>query len=421
MIYLDNNATTKVAPEVEERMRLFFGAFYGNPSSLYDFGKGIRRTIEEARAEVARFLGARSEREIIFTSGGTESNHTAIHSALKAHPERRRIVTSQVEHSSIRNLSRSLEREGYEVVSIGVSKQGTLDWEAFENALTDQVAVVSMMWANNETGVLFPVDRIGRFVKEKGILFHVDGVQAVGKLQMNLSSIPIDFLSFSAHKLHGPKGIGGLYVREGIPFFPLFVGGRQERDRRAGTENVPGIVGLAFALGLAVGRFSENEKWIRSLRNRLEDRLLREIPESFVNGYGEARISNTTNITIARVEAETLLIRLSEAGVAASSGSACLTGALEPSHVLEAMGLPRELAFGSLRFSLSRYTTSEEIDMTIQTVSKLVRELRELNKSSLRGTSQAMPKQSETSEIASLARPPQILAGKFARNDGKRL
>ncbi len=382
--YLDNNATTKIAPEVKKVMEPYFSDFYGNPSSLYEFGTKVRRILEEARADVARVLGTKSEREIIFTSGGTESNQTAIRSALKANPNRKRIVTSQVEHSSIKNLCQQLAQEGYEVVSIGVSGSGALDLDAFEKALSENVAVVSLMWANNETGILFPIERIAHAAKQKKILFHVDAVQAVGKIPIHLAQMPIDFLSISGHKFHGPKGIGVLYVREGVSFFPLFVGGRQERDRRAGTENVPGIVGLASALKIAVQSISNENTKIGSLRDHLEQGLLRQIPESFINGAKESRIPNTTNITIPGAEAEALLIRLSEAGIAASSGSACLTGALEPSHVLEAMGLSEELAFSSLRFSLSRFTTSEEIDFALQVIPKLVHELRELNKAGKR-------------------------------------
>jgi len=320
MIYLDNNATTMVAPEVLEEMEPFFSTSYGNPSSLHRLGTISKRAIEEARLKVAHCLGARSEREILWTSCGTESNNTAVRSALRCFPAKRRVVTTEVEHSSIRNLCTRLKSEGVEIISVGVSQSGAIDWGAFEDALTDRVAIVSVMWANNETGVLFPIERIAHAVKERGILFHVDGVQAVGKLPIKLARVPVDYLSFSAHKFHGPKGIGGLYVREKAPFFPLFVGGRQERDRRAGTENVPGIVGLACALRMAVDSLAEIEVKIHGLRNRLEAGLLSEIPQSFANGRDRPRISNTTNITIPRVEAEALLIRLSEAGIAASSG-----------------------------------------------------------------------------------------------------
>lgn len=379
MIYLDNNATTKVAPEVLEEIRPYFSDWYGNPSALYEFGAKIRRVIEEARAQIAGFLGTRFDREIMFTSGGTESNFTAIYSALKTNPGRKRIVTTQVEHSSVKNLCERLQKEGYEIVSIGVSKNGEINWEELEGALTEKVAIVSIMWANNETGVLFPIERIVRLAKSKGILFHVDGVQAIGKIQINLSTVPIDFLSFSAHKFHGPKGIGSLYIREGVRFAPVFVGGKQERDHRAGTENVPGIVGLKRALQISLENFSEHNSKIETLRNHLENGLLSRIPESFINGNREPRISNTSNITIPGVESEALLIRLSQAGISASSGSACLTGALEPSHVLEAMGLSRELALSSLRFSLSRFTTAQEIDQTLEILPKIVSELRQLN------------------------------------------
>ncbi len=378
--YLDNNATTKVAPEVKKTMEPYFSHLYGNPSSLYEFGTKVRRIVEEARRDVAQLLGAKSEREIVFTSGGTESNQTAIRSALQVNLRRKRIVTSQVEHSSVKNFCQQLAREGYEVIAVDVLENGALDWNVFERVLTDEVAIVSLMWANNETGVLFPIGRIAQTVKEKGILLHVDAVQAVGKIPIRLDQTPIDYLSFSGHKFHGPKGIGGLCVRESSPFLPLFVGGRQERDRRAGTENVPGIVGLASALKMAVQSMNHESEKISSLKNRLEEELLRQIPESFVNGGKESRIPNATNITIPGIEAEALLIRLSEAGIAASSGSACLTGALEPSHVLQAMGLSEELAFSSLRFSLSRFTTSEEIDFALQVVPKLVYELRTLSK-----------------------------------------
>ncbi|MBI4395011.1 MAG: aminotransferase class V-fold PLP-dependent enzyme [Candidatus Omnitrophica bacterium] len=385
MIYLDNNATTKIAPEVKEAMLPFLADEYANPSSLYAFGAQIRRKLEEAREKIAQFLGARSEREIIFTSGGTESNHTAIYSALKSFPNRGRIITTQVEHSSIRILCQKLQKERNQVSTIGVSETGALDWDAFLQALTEEMALVSIMWANNETGVIFPIEKIADAAKEKGILFHVDAIQAVGKIPVDLSHIPIDLFSCSAHKFHGPKGIGVLYVREGTPFDPLFVGGRQERDRRAGTENVAGIIGFAEALRLAHKALSKEMPGISDLRNRLERGLLSKIPDSFINGENQPRIPNTTNITIPNVEAEALLIRLSEVGIAASSGSACLTGALEPSHVLQAMGLSRELASSSVRLSLSRYTTSDEIDAALEVIPRLVRELRDLNQVSSYG------------------------------------
>jgi cysteine desulfurase len=380
MMYLDNNATTKMASEVLDAMKPYFSESYGNPSSLYDFGTQVRRVIEEVRKEAACCLDAKSEREIVFTSGGTESNHTAIHSALEIFPNRKRIVTTQVEHSSIRNLCQMLQKKGYEVIIVGVSKAGALDCGALKEALTDHTAIVSIMWANNETGVLFPIEQLATWVKNKGVLFHVDAIQAVGKIPVSLKNVPINYLSFSAHKFHGPKGIGGLYVREGTPFSSLFVGGRQERDRRAGTEHVSGIVGMAKALSLAQKEMISKKMQIENLRNYLEKKLLELIPDSFVNGKNEPRLPNTTNVTVPGIDSETLLIRLSEGGICASSGSACLTGALEPSHVLQAMGHSRELALSSIRLSLSRYTTKEEIDRAIEMIANLANELRELNR-----------------------------------------
>lgn len=385
MIYLDNNATTKAAPEVLKAMEPYFCTEYGNPSSIHQMGARAKRALDEARGELASSLGARSDREFVFTSSGTESNNTAIRSALRTNPSKKRVVTTAVEHSSVRNLCRALQKEGYEIVSIGVSKIGALHWEEFEAALTDDTAVVSVMWANNETGVLFPVEQIAQKVKERGILFHIDAVQAVGKIQMHLSKIPVDFFSLSGHKFHGPKGAGALYVKAGIHFEQLIFGGGQELDRRAGTENVPGIVGLGKAIILVSRALAELPR-MEHLRNHLEYELTRLIPESFVNGKDEPRIPNTTNITIPGVEAETFLIQLSHAGIAASSGSACSTGALEPSHVLQAMGYSRELAMASLRLSLSRYTTEKEIEQALEIIPRVVSGLREFNRTEARGT-----------------------------------
>ncbi len=397
-VYLDNNATTLLDPQVKEAMMPFLTDHYANPSSPYESGLKVRRMIEEARINVAKLLGARSEREIIFTSGGTESNNTAINSALKTYPHKRKIVISAIEHSSIKNLCERLSSDGYQVISISVSKTGSFHWDQFLSALDDDVAIVSVMWANNETGVLFPILEISRELKKRNILFHVDAVQAVGKIKIDLGQTEIQFLSFSAHKFHGPKGIGALYIREGSPFHAFMLGGRQERDRRAGTENVAGIIGLETAFKLTQ---SNELSATTKLRNKLEEELVNRISGSFINGQAELRIPNTTNITIPGVEAETLLIRLSELGIEASSGSACLTGAIEPSHVLMAMGHSSELASSSVRFSLSRFTTLEQIDYVLETMPKLVYELRELNQEpSLRGGGFAKPKQSKT-EIAS--------------------
>ena len=380
-VYLDNNATTLLDPQVKEAMMPFLTDHYANPSSPYESGLRVRRMIEEARISVTQLLGARSEREIMFTSGGTESNNTAIGSALKTYPHKRKIVISAVEHSSIKNLCERLSSDGYQVISIGVSKPGAFNWNQFLSALDDDVAIVSIMWANNETGVLFPIQDISRELKKRNILFHVDAVQAVGKIKIDLSNTEINFLSFSAHKFHGPKGIGALYVRECTPFHPLILGGRQERDRRAGTEHVAGIIGLETALKLTQ---ANNPDAIAHLRNKLEEELVSCLSESFINGQAERRIPNTTNITIPGVEAETLLIRLSQLGIEASSGSACLTGAIEPSHVLMAMGHSSELASNSIRFSLSRFTTVEQINYVLEMLPKLVGELRQLNQDNSR-------------------------------------
>lgn len=378
MIYLDNNATTQVAPEVVSEMKPFLENDYANPSSLHGAGQKVRRAVEEARDQVARSLGLKSSRGIIFTSGGTESNNTAIRSALKANPHHRRIVTSVVEHSSVKYLCEEFQKKDYEVIFIGVGQTGAIDWNALEQALTSEVAVVSVMWVNNETGVIFPIEPIAELTHGRGILLHVDAVQAAGKLPIDLSKIPVDYVSVSAHKFHGPKGIGALYVREGAPYHPLLIGGSQERARRAGTENVSGIIGLAHALKMAYEQLDEVSNRIQTLRDYFERELLRLVPDSFVNGKAAPRVFNTTNVTIPEIHAETFLIRLSELGICASAGSACLTGALEPSHVLTAMGHSREFALGSVRLSLSRYTTPNEIDRARELIPPLVEELRGL-------------------------------------------
>jgi cysteine desulfurase len=377
MIYLDNNATTQMAPEVKSAMDPFLGDRFANPSSLHQPGAEMRKALELAREKVARLLGARHPREIVFTSGATESNNAALRSALKCVPERKKIVTTEVEHTSILSLCDVLEREGYVVERVGVSSEGTIDLDGLDRALTNDVALVSVMWTNNETGVLTQMNEVARRVHEKDILFHTDAVQAIGKVPVNVKEHPIDFLSLSAHKFHGPKGIGVLFIRDGVSYSPLIVGGRQERDRRAGTENVPGIIGLAKALELAVKSLSGIERVAR-LRNQLESGLIREMRGSFINGASSPRIPNTTNITFLDVEAEALLVRLNEMGIAASSGSACLTGAVEPSHVLLAMGRSREEAMSSVRFSLSRETTQSEVNNSLELIPRLIKQLRQL-------------------------------------------
>jgi len=378
-IYLDNNATTMVAPEVFDAMRPYFTERYGNPSSMHSFGGGVAREVARARERLAGLLNA-SPQEIIFTSGGTESDSTAILSALATMPERREIVTSKVEHPAVLNLCRHLARtKGYVVQWISVDKDGMLDLDEVRSKITDRTAVVSVMWANNETGVIFPVKEIAEIAYERGAMMHTDAVQAVGKLDMGLSESSINFLSLSGHKLHAPKGIGALYVKKGTRFTPFIIGGHQESDRRGGTENVPGIVGLGEAARIAATKFDEENDRVKKLRNRLQDGLLAAIPNSRVNGHLTSRLPNTANLGFEFVEGEAILMRMDEKGVCASSGSACTSGSLEPSHVLRAMGVPFTAVHGSIRFSLSRYTTESEIEYVIQELPGIIAFLRSMS------------------------------------------
>lgn len=374
--YLDYNATTPVAPEVRQASDPFLAEFYGNASSPHQMGDRALRAVTEAREQVARWIGA-SPKEIIFTSGATESNNTAIQSALLNDQKKMRIVTSAVEHSSVKSLVRNLEKQGRaNVVSIQVNGRGELNLAELERELTFETAVLSLMWVNNETGVIFPIEKIAQLAKSKGILFHVDAAQAAGKIPIDLSQVPIDFLSLSAHKFYGPKGVGILYVRKETPFHPLIMGGHQERERRAGTLNVPGIVGMGKACEWTAANFSEKTRDILKLRNSLEAELLEKIPGSFVNGRESERVFNTVNLTIPGVSAEVLLGRLDEIGICASSGAACMSGALLPSHVLLATGLSEEEALSSFRFSLGFMTTEEEIRVAVERIPALVREIR---------------------------------------------
>lgn len=377
VVYLDNNATSQVAPEVVGAMLPFFGNHYGNPSSMHAFGGAVAAHLEKARGQVAELLGARAE-EVVFTSCGTESDNTAIHAALRSNPERRHLVTTRVEHPAVLNYCQELARRGYEVTFLPVDHQGNLDLNRVEDAIRDDTAVVSVMWANNETGVVFPVERIAEMAKAKGALFHTDAVQAVGKLPLNLGDTAMDMLSLSGHKLHAPKGVGVLWVRRGTPFVPYIMGGHQERGRRAGTENVPYIVGLGAAAELARGRLEEENTRVKELRDRLEDGLLR-IEATMVNGDRERRLPNTCSVSFEYVEGESILMRLSDLGVCASSGSACTSGSLEPSHVLRAMGVPFTAAHGSIRFSLSVYNTAQDVDYVLEHLPGIIDRLRELS------------------------------------------
>ncbi|MBA4348714.1 MAG: cysteine desulfurase NifS [Thermodesulfovibrio sp.] len=376
-IYFDNNATTAVAPEVLEEMLPYLRDLYGNPSSMHTFGGQLHKKIEEARARVAALLGAESE-EIIFTSCGTESDNTAIMSAVESSPEKKHIITSRVEHPAVLNFAKHLARKGYRVTFIPVDSFGRLDMNAFMKALDDNTVVVSIMYANNETGVIFPIQEIGEILRERKILFHTDAVQAVGKIPINVKELPVDMLSLSGHKLHAPKGIGALYVRKGTRFYPYIIGGHQEHSRRAGTENIASIIALGKACELAEN-LKEEIVYLSRLRDKLEKSLIERCPDVRINGDTEHRLPNTTNISFEYVEGEAILLRLNEYGICASSGSACTSGSLEPSHVLRAMGVPYTAIHGSIRFSLSRYNNESEINKVIETMPSIIKALRTLS------------------------------------------
>lgn len=377
-IYMDNNATTKVAPEVLEAMQPFLTDRYGNPSSAYTFGGKVARDIREAREQVASILGASPE-EIIFTSCGSESDNTAIMSALSTGKDKMHIVTSRVEHPAIKVLCNELAKQGYRITEIPVDKEGHLDMDQYKENLTSDTAIVSLMWANNETGVIFPVEEAALMARDRGILFHTDAVQAVGKIPIDLQNSAIDMLSISGHKLHAPKGVGVLYVRKGTKFSPFLIGGHQERGRRGGTENTASIIALGKACELAVKRMEEENTRVKALRDRLEKDLLNRVPNSRVNGGGAERLLNTTNISFEYIEGEAILLLMDEFGICASSGSACTSGSLQPSHVLRAMGVPFTMAHGSVRFSLSVYNTEEEVDFVLDKVPPIIEKLRGLS------------------------------------------
>ncbi|MGD9302398.1 MAG: cysteine desulfurase NifS [Desulfobacterales bacterium] len=379
VIYLDNNATTKVAPEVLEAMLPYMSEYYGNPSSMHSFGGDVGEKIKEARQKVADLIGA-SSKEIIFTSCGTESDGTAIRAAIESNPDRKQIVTSRVEHPAIKNLYETLSKKGYRVTFVPVDNEGRLDQDYLYKNLSDDTAIVSLMWANNETGVIFPVEEISREVKDRGIVFHTDAVQAAGKIPIDVNATGVDMLSLSGHKLHAPKGIGVLYVRKGTKFSPYMIGGHQEDGRRGGTENVAAIIAMGKAAELAQEHINDNGyACVSELRDKLESNLLERVTNSMVNGDTKNRLPNTTSIAFEYVEGEAILLMMNEHGICASSGSACTSGSLEPSHVLRAMGVPFTAAHGSIRFSLSRYTTEKEIDLVIEKMPPIIDRLRELS------------------------------------------
>ena len=377
-IYLDNNATTQLAPEVLEAMLPYFSDLYGNPSSMHSFGGQVAKEVREAREQAAALIGATPD-EIIFTSCGTESDNAAIRAALAAHPDRRHIVTSRVEHPAIKSLCAHLSRQGYRVTELPVDKDGLLDMNHYERSLSPDTAIVSLMWANNESGVLFPVEKAAELAHKRGILFHTDAVQAVGKIPISMKGNVIDMLSISGHKLHAPKGIGILYVRRGTKFSPFLIGGHQEKERRGGTENTPSIIGLGKACELAARNMEAENTRVKQLRDKLEEKLLELIPNSRVNGSRLYRLPNTTNMSFEFVEGEGILLLMDEYGICASSGSACTSGSLQPSHVLRAMGVPFTMAHGSIRFSLSIYTTEEEINFVIEKMPSIIERLRSMS------------------------------------------
>ena len=378
IIYLDNNATTSVAPEVFEAMTPYLTEFYGNPSSIHRFGGQLAAKVEEARAQLGALIGAQNS-EIIFTSCGTESDTTAIRSALSICPKRRKVVISKVEHPAVLNLGKELERNGYKVSIIPVDSKGRLDMNRAREMIDSETAVVSVMWANNETGNIQPVIELGELARKNGALFHTDAVQAVGKVPMNLAELPIDMLSLSGHKFHAPKGIGALYVKRGVRFHPYIIGGHQEHGRRAGTENLASIVGLGKAAELALANIGHENTAVRALRDKLEQGVLASIPSVRINGDVEHRLPNTANISFEYIEGESILMLLDMHNICASSGSACTTGSLEPSHVLRAMGVPYTAAHGSIRFSFSRYNTEAEVDRVLEVLPPVIARLREIS------------------------------------------
>ncbi|MCK9614752.1 MAG: cysteine desulfurase NifS [Candidatus Omnitrophica bacterium] len=378
-VYLDNNATTCVAPEVFGAMQPFLTENYGNPSSMHTFGGKIKKNIDSARESVADLIGANDVNEIIFTSCGTESDNTAIIGTLRSYPDKKHIITTKVEHSAVLSLCKYLETQGYRITYLDVGSDGLLDLNELKSAIDYDTAMISIMHANNETGVLFPIDEIAEIARLRGVVFHTDAVQSVGKINLDMKKIPVDFLSLSGHKLHAPKGVAALYVRKGTRFSPFLIGGHQEQGRRGGTENVASIVGLGVACALAQKNMDEEITRVKNLRDKLENGIVEKISNVRVNGHKELRLPNTTNIGFEFIEGESILLKLDEKGIAASSGSACTSGSLMPSHVLRAMGIPFTFIQGSIRFSLSRYNGEEDIDYTIEHLPSIIKLLREIS------------------------------------------
>jgi cysteine desulfurase len=377
-VYADNNATTRVDDEVLEEMLPYFKEFYGNPSSIHTFGRQVSGKMDLARERVATILGADTS-EIVFTSCGTESNNYAIHCSLEAHPDKKHVITTKVEHPAVLNVCKYFGKNGYEVTELGVDKDGMLDLDELRDSIKENTAIVSIMHANNETGVIFPIEEIGKIVKEKGVLFHCDAVQAIGKLPVDLKNSHIDLLSMSGHKLHAPKGVGVLFIRKGVRIDPLIIGGHQEDNRRSGTENVPYIIGLGKACELAEGFVKEEQTEVRRLRDKLEKGIKDQLTHVVISGENSERLPNTSNVSFEYVEGEATLLLLDMAGIATSSGSACTTGSAEPSHVLQAMGIPPVTSRGTIRFSLSKFNTEDEIDYILEKLVPIIKRLQNLS------------------------------------------
>lgn len=378
LIYVDNNATTKVDPAVVEAMVPFYTEYYGNPSSMHAFGGNVARSVSQAREQVASLINA-SPDEVIFTSCGTESDSTAIWATISSIPDKKHIITSRVEHPAVKNLYEHLAKKGYKVTFVPVDRQGSLDLDFLYDHLTDDTALVSIMWANNETGVIFPMDEIAQATNDRGIILHTDAVQAVGKIPVDVQQTPVDLLSLSGHKIYAPKGVGALYVRKGTRFTPFLIGGHQEKGRRGGTENVATIVGLGKASMLAKDLLKTGMTEVGRLRDKLEQGLISRVQNAMVNGQTASRLPNTTNISFEYIEGESILLMMNELNICASSGSACTSGSLEPSHVLRAMGIPFTAAHGSIRFSLSHYNTEEEMDFIIEKMPPIIDRLRNMS------------------------------------------
>lgn len=378
-VYLDNNATTRIADEVREAMIPFLTDLWGNPSSMHTFGGQVKKHVEKAREQVAALIGAVDPQEITFTSCGSESNNLAIRGGAEAMDKPPHVITSKVEHAAVSGPCHYLEDRGFRLTKLDVDELGRLDLDTLQRELKAGKSLTSIMWANNETGVIFPVGLIGEMVHEFGGIFHTDGVQAVGKIPMKVSELPIDMLSLSGHKLHAPKGVGAIYIRRGTKVKPLVLGGHQERGRRAGTENVPYIVGFGVACNLAAKKLDEENTRVKAMRDRLEKGILELCPGSRINGDPSSRLPNTTNISFEYVEGEAILLMLDDRGVCASTGSACASGSLEPSHVLRAMNVPGISVHGSIRFSLSTYNTDKDVDRVLEELPHIIRRLRDLS------------------------------------------